>query len=373
MDATLIDEESFAAQGGVDVAAQRAHYYALDFLRGVAAAVVVWKHFASRLDLPELAPHGYLAVDFFFVLSGFVVASAYGPKLEVRRLSVKEFYIGRAIRLLPMIALGTVVAAIVEIGRPAVASQGQHLADTLLALVFGVFVIPLLARTATLEATVFPLNTPAWSLFLELWANAIFAVWARRRLSLWAVGVTMALSLALLSVAAASYGHLNVGFQPSAFWLGFPRVAWSFGAGMVIYKFRNHAPRVSFFVAPITLTVFLLLPITDAFCGVYDAFGVIVLMPALVFSSLKVDVSGWLARVSTWSGNLSYPMYALHYPIVRVVSVAARRVELSVAARLSFVAVLTVFILAFSALVYSKCDEPLRAWLTRLRRQSQSR
>ncbi|HEY6882390.1 MAG TPA: OpgC domain-containing protein, partial [Polyangiales bacterium] len=66
------------------------HYHALDFLRGVSALVVLWKHFSTRVDLPWLAPCGVLAVDFFFVLSGFVVASAYGARLQSGALSLKD-------------------------------------------------------------------------------------------------------------------------------------------------------------------------------------------------------------------------------------------------------------------------------------------
>jgi peptidoglycan/LPS O-acetylase OafA/YrhL len=345
------------------------HYHALDLLRGVAAVIVIWKHFAGRVDLPGLAPHGYLAVDFFFVLSGFVVAAAYGERLASGTLTLAEFSVQRAIRLLPMIVLGTVLAALVEVGRPAVASQQQHLLDSLLALFLGVLVVPLVARTLTLEHTVFPLNTPTWSLFFELVSNLVYALWSRAGRRMPAVLLTCAASLALLIAAAQWFGNLNVGFEPKSFWLGFPRVAWSFSLGVAIYHYRARAPRAHVLWGPALLSLFLVTPTPASWNVLFEVVCVAVLLPAVVLVSVRVNVGPRLQRICAWSGQLSYPMYALHYPIVRVVAVTTRRFDPSLSVRVAVVMITTLVIIALSAFVLLKVDAPIRRRLAALRVQ----
>ena len=80
------------------------HYELLDGLRGVAALVVIWYHVfegfaASPVD--QRFNHGYLAVDFFFILSGFVVGYAYDDRWKRRTLSFGGFIKRRLIRLHP--------------------------------------------------------------------------------------------------------------------------------------------------------------------------------------------------------------------------------------------------------------------------------
>src|SRR6185437_6209521 len=84
--------------------AGRHAYATLDGLRGVAALAVVLYHYASDL----IAPHGYLAVDLFFAMSGFVIASAYEAKLK-DGLDVRGFLGIRAKRLAPLWMLGAIV------------------------------------------------------------------------------------------------------------------------------------------------------------------------------------------------------------------------------------------------------------------------
>lgn len=89
------------------------HYHILDGLRGVAALVVVCFHIfeayaTSHLD--QRINHGYLAVDFFFILSGFVIGYAYDDRWK--RMTIKEFIKRRLIRLHPMVVMGAVIGAV---------------------------------------------------------------------------------------------------------------------------------------------------------------------------------------------------------------------------------------------------------------------
>ena len=94
----------------------KAHYDLLDGLRCVAALMVIWYHifegyaFAGG-SIIETFNHGYLAVDFFFILSGFVIGYAYDDRWG-RNLTMKNFFKRRLIRLHPMVIIGAVLGAI---------------------------------------------------------------------------------------------------------------------------------------------------------------------------------------------------------------------------------------------------------------------
>ena len=89
------------------------HYALLDGLRGVAALLVVWYHifegfqFAGNKPVIDFINHGYLAVDFFFILSGFVVGYAYDNRWG-KTLTLGGFFRRRLIRLQPMVIMGAV-------------------------------------------------------------------------------------------------------------------------------------------------------------------------------------------------------------------------------------------------------------------------
>src|SRR6516225_9704176 len=90
------------------------HYPILDGLRGVAAILVIIYHlFEAYYPVPAHHPehHGYLAVDFFFLLSGFVVGYAYDDRWE-KGMSVWDFFKIRLIRLHPLVLLGVLIGAI---------------------------------------------------------------------------------------------------------------------------------------------------------------------------------------------------------------------------------------------------------------------
>src|ERR1700753_1028061 len=89
------------------------HYPILDGLRGVASAIVIIFHTFEVYDggdaKKQIINHGYLAVDFFFLLSGFVIAYAYDDRWE--RMTQWDFYKRRLVRLQPMVIAGNVIGA----------------------------------------------------------------------------------------------------------------------------------------------------------------------------------------------------------------------------------------------------------------------
>lgn len=371
---SYIKTQWWALCSGVEKSESSGHrYIGLDLLRGAAALVVVLKHFKTRLDLPYLAPNGYLAVDFFFVLSGFVIASAYQRQLTDGSLAPAIFFRKRLIRLLPLIVMGVTIAAMLQFGRQDL-DQMQHLQDVAIALIFGIAVLPILQTSAlhtpTLEQSVFPLNTPTWSLFFEIFANLAFAIFARFRLFSGALVTVALLSGIWLLFAIISAGTVNFGFNPAGFWLGFPRVVWSFSVGLLIYRFRSYAPRNTFIPASILLIIILMMPDTGLPKALIDAVVVMIVMPAVVFGCLNADLGPFARRCAVWSGNLSYPIYALHYPLVHVFSFLAKGMNFSPTLQLGMAVIGTLFIIGFSAVVYVTFDVPVRRRLSLLVKRS---
>ena len=160
------------------------HYELLDGLRGVAALLVVFYHifeglsFAAGGTLITVINHGYLAVDFFFILSGFVIGYAYDDRLG-KSMSLGNFFKRRLIRLHPMIVMGAVLGVIFYLLQGSVQWDGTHISLSLvmLALLCAMFFIPA-APGACYDirgnGEMFPLNGPSWSLFFEYIGNILY-------------------------------------------------------------------------------------------------------------------------------------------------------------------------------------------------------
>ena len=154
----------------------KAHYDLLDGLRGVAALMVIWYHifegyaFAGG-GIIETFNHGYLAVDFFFILSGFVIGYAYDDRWG-RSLTMKSFFKRRLIRLHPMVIMGAVLGAITFCIQGCIQWDGTHIALSMimLSLLCSIFFIPAMPGAGYEvrgNGEMFPLNGPCWSLFFE--------------------------------------------------------------------------------------------------------------------------------------------------------------------------------------------------------------
>jgi peptidoglycan/LPS O-acetylase OafA/YrhL len=343
------------------------HYAGLDALRGIAALAVVGYHFGSRDDLPYLFPRGYLAVDFFFVLSGFVIAAAYSKRLADGNLTVPRFFLIRGIRLLPLIVIGALLAAAIEIFRPGISDQGRHVMDTATAVGFGILLVPILWQT-TLEYAIFPLNGPTWSLFFEVVANALFAPFPRFRIGFLA-GPILVVSAACLLWCAYSLGTINVGPLPKNFWFGFGRVGWSFTLGLLLFRWRHHAPRVPFELSLVILVAIFLVPTLPFGNGYFDCICVLAIMPVLVFAASRSQFDAFGRKLSAISADLSYPIYALHYPMVRALALTERKLQLSLLPHIAFVLVGATVVILVCWGAYVFFDAPIRRVLTNATRK----
>ena len=159
---------------------ERQHFATLDGLRGIAAIVVVTRHVLHPFDI-TLSPHSALAVDFFFCLSGFVIGYAYENRLLLGAMSFGQFVVARIIRLYPLILGGLLLGAVVYVVRAtALHHQSPFTPNFLIALISEALLVPIPPILGDDWPEITPFDTPAWSLFFEVFANFAYALFVTR-------------------------------------------------------------------------------------------------------------------------------------------------------------------------------------------------
>lgn len=230
------------------------HYALLDGLRGVAALLVVWYHvfegfqFAGNKPVIDFINHGYLAVDFFFILSGFVVGYAYDSRWG-KTLTTSGFFRRRLIRLQPMVCMGALIGAVSFLLTGMERWDGSHatLWLTFLAFVCGCLMLPALPgmpREVRGNGEMFPLNGPCWSLFFEYIGNIVYALLIRRLSTRLLSLLTVVLCCALTWFAVtdqSGYGAIGVGWTVDSMNMlgGSLRMICPFTAGALLSRVFN--------------------------------------------------------------------------------------------------------------------------------------
>jgi peptidoglycan/LPS O-acetylase OafA/YrhL len=289
----------------------RQRYLVLDGLRGVAAAAVVIYHAGLALDVSVLISRAYLAVDFFFVLSGFVIAHAYEDALNAGTLRSVTFLGLRLRRLWPLSVFGTAIGLVMNLAAPSIMGSGVAKSGEAW-LIFGLalFLVPNPALDAS-EA--YPLNPPVWSLVYEIFANYAYALLLKRLTSRVLCAVVALAGLGLLVTALRQNGANT---------LSPVRVVYAFFCGVLIYrssKRGRNLPAVPSMLLGAVLAVVLFLPDVKLVShGAIDASLTLVVFPVLVWLGATAIASGRLAEVCALSGEASYPLYAIHYPLIWV-------------------------------------------------------
>ena len=361
------------------------HYNLLDGLRGVAAVLVVWYHifegfqFASGAPTITVVNHGYLAVDFFFLLSGFVIGYAYDDRVG-KTLTLGTFFKRRLIRLHPMVIMGAVIGLVAYAIQGSVQWDGTHVAlsAVMLALLCACFFIPAVPGCiyeVRGNGEMFPLNGPAWSLFFEYIGNILYALWLHR-LSTKALAVLVTMLGVLLSwftiTDPTSYGMFGVGWTIDTLNLcgGLLRMLFPFAMGMLLSRvFRKVKVRGAFWWCSLVLLVAFHAPYINNVSGVnvngmYEAFCIIVLFPLLVwFAASSETTDKWSHRVCNLLGDLSFPLYIVHYPFMYLFYSWLIKKHIYTLAEACPVALLTCLV---SVLVAWGClrfyDMPVRRW-----------
>lgn len=343
---------------------RQSHYETLDLLRGVVAISVVLYHFSSRVNYAGLMYHGYLAVDFFFCLSGYVIFHAYFNRIRSNVMTVSEFIAARLIRFMPLVLLGNAIAAFTDIFRPGQHNFVEHAWDISEVLFTNTLLIPTLHQT-TLESTTYPLNGPVWSLFFELIANIIFVLIAKSTHAKHIMMVLCAISLLLLVKMSLVTGNIHFGPHIEFFMYAFPRVFFSFFAGALLNYVTKTSFSMSWSVSSIVLlAIFSIQKIDNPTIGAaFDIVAISLVFPLIVYAGAN-HLGSPDKRLATIAGNASYPLYCIHYPIVRALSVVMRHYYLPDGLNIFISIVFTAMLFVLSILTFDVYDRPVRRTLT---------
>ena len=359
------------------------HYDILDGLRGVAALLVIWYHvfeaFATS-PLDQGFNHGYLAVDFFFVLSGFVVGYAYDDRWK--RMRMRDFFKRRLIRLHPMVVMGALLGVVTFVVQGCVKWDGTPVpfSHVMLAMLLGLFLIPALPGSAPEvrgNGEMFPLNGPSWSLFFEYIGNLLYALFLHR-LSTRALAVLVAVAGAGLASFAlfnlSGFGHLGVGWSLLDYNLpgGLLRMTFSFSAGLLMSRvFRPVHIRGTFWWCSLGVAVLLCIPHLGAdgtlwHNGLYDSLCTLFFFPLLVWlgaSGRTTDRGS--TRICKFLGDISYPLYIIHYPFMYLFYAWVWREGLSFSQAWPMAVAVFVGSILLAWLCLKLYDGPVRRWLSR--------
>ena len=315
------------------------HYALLDGLRGVAALLVVWYHifegfqFAGNKPVIDFINHGYLAVDFFFILSGFVVGYAYDNRWG-KTLTLAGFFRRRLIRLQPMVCMGAVIGAASFLLSGMERWDGTHatLWLTFLAFVCGCLMLPALPgmpREVRGNGEMFPLNGPCWSLFFEYVGNIVYALFIRRLSTRLLALLSFALCCALAWFAVtdqSGYGSIGVGWTVDRTNIlgGSLRMLCPFTMGLLLSRIFKpiHYARGAFWTSAALLLIIFHVPYIHSdgalsLNGIFEAACIIAVFPLVVWyaaSGKTTDIAS--TRICRFLGDISYPLYIVHYPLM---------------------------------------------------------
>lgn len=340
----------------MDVGATAKHRMeGLDTLRGVAAIVVMLYH-SAYTHFP--IDHGYLAVDFFFILSGFVIAAAYEVKLR-SDLGMAAFMASRLLRLYPILFIGAVLGVL---AMSSIEQDGLlvplHFSRSC-AILTAFLLVPFVC--GGLQS--FILNLPYWSILYELVCNLLHGLLLpvlRTRVLL-----ILVIVLAAGLVAAIDDVGLDVGWQRSHFVVAALRAGFDYFTGVLLFRTKplwwDRLPRVPLSVLAILLFAALMVPSfpLHAHTRSRDLLTVFAVFPPIVALASKWDRDTLIAR---WSGTLSYPLYAIHLPCLGLASLLMGDADLS---HRAFVAINIVTIgamLVVALLIGLWIDRPINRW-----------
>ena len=368
------------------------HYHILDGLRGAAALMVVWYHvfegfaFAEGTNgvegggLIDVFNHGYLAVDFFFMLSGFVISYAYDDRWN--KMSLSDFFKRRLVRLHPMIVMGAIIGTVTFLLGGCMKWDGSVAPMSGVALAFFLTCCFIPAWPGAMHEVrgngeMFPLNGPAWSLFFEYIGNICYALFIRRFstkvLTIWTaiLGVIYAW-FAIFNVSG--YEMVGVGWtimDNVNIFGGLLRMMFPFSLGMLLARnFKSTRVRGIFWIAIVVLFALFSVPFfpsVNGICviGIFEMCCIMLIFPSLVWLGASGVTSDKTSTgVCKFLGDISYPLYIVHYPVMYLFYAWLIKNQLYILGE-TWQVVACVYatnvLLAFAAL--KLYDEPVRKWL----------
>lgn len=355
------------------------HYIILDALRGVAALVVVLFHLLETFTFGnnhlQIINHGYLAVDFFFVLSGFVIGYAYDDRWN--KMSLGSFFKRRLIRLHPMIIVGMLIGGITFFFQASPYFPGISeipVWKLLLVTVLGFALVPV-GPSLDIRAwnEMYPTNGPAWTLFFEYIANILYALFIRKFSNKVLAGLALVTGAALVHLAVTR-GDIIGGWslEPLQLRIGFTRLLYPFFAGLLLSRIvKPGSVKNAFLWCSILLVTVLSVPRLGGtehiwINGLYIAVSVIVLFPLIVYMGASGEVKGRFAtKLCRFLGDISYPIYIIHYPLMYLFMAWVSKSRVSLVASLPMALLYFVLSIVLAYVLFKIYDVPVRKWLTK--------
>ncbi len=314
---------------------EKKHFEVLDGLRGVAAFCILIFHLLEAVNLANpitnIINHGHLAVDIFFMLSGFVMAYAYDSRFE-SGMGFLTFIKRRIIRLQPMVVFGCVLGfALFYFGASKISPR---IAETswetlILFTLLGMFMIPV---TKAVEirgwGEMFPVNSTQWTLWFEYIAYILYALFARKlgKKALFVCVLIFSILLFAHSVSTAN-GSIAGGWKLdlNEMRIGFTRLLFPFFCGMLIFrmgwKIRVKYPML---ISSLLFCLFVGLPHFGVepdytLNGVYEWVVITFAFPIIIMIGAGAEKSSFISdKICSFLGGVSYPLYLTHYAFVYV-------------------------------------------------------
>ncbi|GJH07009.1 acyltransferase [Paraburkholderia terrae] len=285
----------------------------LDGLRGVAAFIVLVFHLVQQHTLTAL-PYASLAVDFFYVLSGFVVAYAYERKILSGQMQTREFIGIRIKRLYPLIFLSTSIGILMAM-LAVIFKDSITLLQLLKVSALGLLVLP--SFVFPQWQTAYPLNMASWSLTFEAFANLAY-ISVVRQLTNKALILVVAISWLALLFLVTYAGGISGGNNQEGWYLGFFRVMFPFFTGVALYRFKPQ-PKEHLVTGMALLLVFsVILMVNLPHYAICSLIYVSIIFPAIVYAGSGITISHGINAFLHQLGLISYPIYIMQGPLLRI-------------------------------------------------------
>ncbi|MCJ2186450.1 acyltransferase family protein [Novosphingobium beihaiensis] len=294
-------------------------YVTLDGMRGIAALAVALFHF----DFIR-APHGYVAVDFFFALSGFVLWQAYHARWKEQGYSAVAFMRQRAIRLYPLFLLGMVLCTAVAL----VQMTGDGWSEKAAYRIFYSLPTNLAMLPSAVTQALFPVNLPAWTLFFELVASLFMVTVLFRLPRMGLVAICLFSAWVLVPVVTERH-NANIGALWGEWPVALARTAFSFALGALVARLPQPARRPQGWAGALCLLAIAYLlglfvgfgmgvsiPVKTPEVGQYDLACILLFWPVLLVLGSRCEVPVLLAPVSKFLGDVSFALYAVHWALI---------------------------------------------------------
>ena len=350
------------------------HYLILDGLRGAAALMVLWYHvfegfaFAGGTAI-DTFNHGHLGVDFFFMLSGFVISYAYDDRWKTTRpqdnkttsggLTIGSFFKRRLIRLHPMVVMGALIGLITYLIQGGVQWDGTQVSFhwIMVAFFLGMCLIPVYPGApydVRGNGEMYPLNGPSWSLFFEYVGNILYALFIRKlsnKKLAFLCGTIGILWVAFVTFDVSGYDMIGIGWTLDAvnFFGGLLRMLFPFTLGMLmarrfnvkrqktkdesqsavpepvegkVRRFDKLSGRTIFWIFVLVLFALFSVPYIPktgsvSVNGIYELACIICVFPLIIWFGAAANITNAITtKICKFLGDISYPLYIVHYPVM---------------------------------------------------------